>query len=335
VNLPKALQSDFVAKLAHLLRGNSDQLARISSLELKLHSCSQRIADLESKDRSQGEPLEPFHPWQLTKHLGNREWYRLLLESSETPGVFGRILPGFPREGLQKMVVGTRNQEAITHVWGYYSLIHKTARKLGGPISPEKRLLDFGVGWGRIYRFFLKDFAPGNLVGVDIDADFVTLCRELMPYGSFEHTPGHPPLSFASRSFDFVTAYSVFSHLSEWVAREWVDEFARVVKPSGLLFLTLLGERHLDGFLGNYHEAANEDPRLPELSKADCVRMHKDGVYLYAPSGGGGVRTKDVYGWANVEARYVELNWSRDFELVALVEDPNICRQNVLIMRRR
>lgn len=335
VDLLKTLRPEFIVNLAQFLRSHGDHLVRIGSLEMKLHTCMRRIADLEAKARGTHAPEPPLHPWEMTRTIGNREWFELLLQSCDTPAVFGSALPGFPPESLQKMVVGTSNREAISHVWGYYSLIHKRAAKLGNPISSDKRLLDFGVGWGRIYRFFLKDFAPGNLVGVDVDADFVALCKELMPYGNFQHTSGHPPLRFDARSFDFITAYSVFSHLSEAIAGEWINEFARILKPGGLAFLTLLGKRHLDGFLRHYHEAANGDPQMRALTMADCLKIHGDGQYLYAPSGGGGVRTKDVYGWANVERRYVEANWSREFEVSDLVEDPGVCRQNVLVLRRR
>ena len=32
-------------------------------------------------------------------------------------------------------------------------------------------LLDFGCGWGRVIRYFLKDVDPGHLMGTDHNAE--------------------------------------------------------------------------------------------------------------------------------------------------------------------
>jgi SAM-dependent methyltransferase len=334
LELSKAIRPEFLVNLAKFLRRHNDHLARIGALELKLQVAMRRIGELESRSQAAGATPATVHPFEVSRTLGNRDWYELLLESCDAgPGNYG--LPGFPPENLQKGTVGASGREAISHVWGYYSLIHEYAAKLEHPITPDKRLLDFGVAWGRIYRFFLKDFAPGNLTGIDIDPAFIALCKELMPYGSFELNQGHPPLSFEDRSFDFVTAYSVFSHLSAEVATAWVDEFARVLRPGGVMFLTVLGEQHLEGFLTNYKAAAKDDPEMPALTIQDCRRMYQEGRYLYSPTGGGGVRTKDIYGWAAIGRKYVEAHWCEKFELIDLVANPRICRQNVLVVRRR
>ena len=44
-----------------------------------------------------------------------------------------------------------------------------TRRSAASFYARDSRVLDFGCGWGRVIRFFLKDVAPWNLVGVDID----------------------------------------------------------------------------------------------------------------------------------------------------------------------
>src|SRR5690606_28551620 len=46
------------------------------------------------------------------------------------------------------------------------------------------------------------------------------------------------PLSLPDASFDFIFAYSVFSHLNEASARHWMSEFHRVLRPGGVVAVT-------------------------------------------------------------------------------------------------
>jgi SAM-dependent methyltransferase len=53
-----------------------------------------------------------------------------------------------------------------------------------------------------------------------------------------------PPLPYAGDAFDFVYVYSVFTHLSVDLARRWMDELARIIKPGGLMWFTVHGESY-------------------------------------------------------------------------------------------
>src|SRR6266850_951076 len=86
-----------------------------------------------------------------------------------------------------------------------------------GQLKECRRLLDFGCGWGRIIRFFLKDVEPSALYGVDPVEDMVSLCRTDNRWCAFEVSPRRPPSRFPDGHFDLIYAYSVFSHLSEEV----------------------------------------------------------------------------------------------------------------------
>jgi SAM-dependent methyltransferase len=52
-----------------------------------------------------------------------------------------------------------------------------------------------------------------------------------------------PPLRYGDRTFDFVYALSVFTHLTEDSARRWLAELVRILKPRGMLLFTVHGER--------------------------------------------------------------------------------------------
>src|SRR5207244_7454476 len=69
---------------------------------------------------------------------------------------------------------------------------------------------------------------------------------------SFMHarkTQLEPPLPYPDEHFDFLYAFSVFTHLSVELARRWIIELRRVVKPDGLLWFTIHGESYCDRLL--------------------------------------------------------------------------------------
>jgi len=86
-------------------------------------------------------------------------------------------------------------------------------------------------GWlGRLARFFLRD-VPSKPVRVDVDAEFVALCRTVR----FDELPVVQSVSastFSPGNFDVISAYSGSPPLERRVA-PWVQEFARILRPGG------------------------------------------------------------------------------------------------------
>lgn len=102
----------------------------------------------------------------------------------------------------------------------------------------SKTLLDFGACWGRISRCFLDNFPPEQIVGVDNCPELLAYFREALPESRAIACRNDPPLDLPDRSCDFIVGYSVFSHLSERLCRAWLDEFARLLRPGGMIAVT-------------------------------------------------------------------------------------------------
>src|ERR1043166_1367872 len=126
----------------------------------------------------------------------------------------GPALPKLPDDQLQKNFVGSSGANALREGFQFYQAIKRRCSEFGRPISPDRRILDFGCGWGRITRFFLKEVQAENLVGVDVDPDIIQICKETIGEGQYQTVSSHPPSHFPDRSFDVIFAYSVFSHLA-------------------------------------------------------------------------------------------------------------------------
>ena len=156
--------------------------------------------------------------------------------------------PPLPGPARRKRVAGS--EEAGTFVLVGYSTYRKIDSLLrsrsGQGLGEIGAVLDWGCGCGRLARYILSpgDGSPGGgrLTGVDIDADNIGWCQESLAGGSFHTVPLHPPTDLPRDAFDLILGISVFTHLREREQIEWLYELSRLVKPGGLVLVTVLGE---------------------------------------------------------------------------------------------
>ncbi len=103
-------------------------------------------------------------------------------------------------------------------------------------VSP---VLDFGCGCGRVLRHFAR--TQGAFFGSDYNAEAIGWCRENLGFARFLVNGPEPPLALDDEAFGLLYAISVFTHLPEAAQRAWLREFARVLRPRGLLIFTTHG----------------------------------------------------------------------------------------------
>ncbi|MGV8839568.1 MAG: class I SAM-dependent methyltransferase [Bauldia sp.] len=178
--------------------------------------------------------------------LDDAAWEAKIVGSIENPHQDGIAFPRFPPETLQERVHGHANASAVREAFAFHRLVRDFAARLQLDIGRDTTILDFGSGWGRIIRTFMAKTALRNLYGLEPNPLFVQVARALNPYVAFVAGGYEPPTVFGERKFDVVVAWSVFTHLPTLLARQWLEEFARIVKPGGLVFVTAWGERFID-----------------------------------------------------------------------------------------
>ncbi len=220
------------------------------------------------------------------RSLEEHEWIELVCNSAERPWARGAQLPGFPDPALQISMVGAAGEAGLREVARLYLTVHEEARKWGVVFDENTRILDFGCGFGRLLRFFMKDAAPGNLIGTDVDDSFIRLCKELFQGGVFDVNAPFPPLGYADASFDIIYAYSAFTHLSEAAHLAWLLEYKRILKPGGLLFLTVRQRSFLNYCvaLRNKPEASDYDKVMGDflgMRKKCCRAMKRASTYFF------------------------------------------------------
>lgn len=104
-------------------------------------------------------------------------------------------------------------------------------------------ILDWGCGPARIIRH-LPSILGGTSVyyGTDYNKKTIAWCQKNIAGVNFSCNELAPPLDFNEQFFHLVYGISIFTHLSEPLHRQWIDELNRVLVPGGILLITTQGK---------------------------------------------------------------------------------------------
>jgi SAM-dependent methyltransferase len=276
--------------------------------------------------------------FEAFRHLTDEAWIDTVIKSVSMPIIEGVRFAGFPNESFQKDSVGSANEVALREAGQFYRHVKKYVAVQSSASIFDARILDFGVGWGRYARFFVRDIKFGNMYGVDVMPSMIEACRTTMVPASVSLIEPHGQLPYRDQFFDVVYAYSVFTHLPETVADHWLKEIRRVMRPGGMIIITVEPPRFIDfcrsipldvAFV--HHQCLRDAiARVPDAE----VRV-RNGEFLYLPIGGGPSLPKEVYGDAVISEAYIRKNWTDHFELVDYLDDSSQFFQAVAVLRNK
>jgi ubiquinone/menaquinone biosynthesis C-methylase UbiE len=254
----------------------------------------------------------PYHHW--AQALSDERWCEFL---AGTP-VGGHIPPPLPPEEFQRAWVGTAGVDAFHEAMDFCRLLKSTLAEAGYKLTPDTRMLDIGVGWGRIYRVLLRE--TPNIIGTDVVPQCIELCRSALPDGDFELSPLVPPYRFPDGQFDIVYLYSVFSHLHETIFLDILHDAARVVREGGFVaFTTLKPSDDLLRLIG-----------FPETWRTEA----EAGRFLYVPTGGGHESMPaSIWGWVHLSEAYLRRILS-EFPLELVAYEPDRLTQAFVALKR-
>lgn len=252
------------------------------------------------------------------------------------------ILPAFPDAVLQANTTSLSGEAAVRQAGAFYQDVVGALESQGEALQAGQKVLDFGCGWGRIGRMFLRDTTADCIHGLDVDPEFVAICRELFSTESFDVCPAHPPSHKHSGTYDLVVAYSVFSHLSETAARGWLLEFSRLLKPGGFVAFTTRHASFFD-YVDWARTAQDVDPYTRELGRLfETTSVPRAalaaGEFVHATSrgvSGGGVRNESFYGETWIPESYLVREFDGIYSHVGTYFNPERYDQVSYVLRKR
>jgi len=179
-------------------------------------------------------PLEwkvKFHQQKsVPKYLAQRLKNRLQGQPAVPPGELIYLVAGHqsPKIFLES---GRFTNEAIRRILNKHNL----------KVEQFGAVLDFGCGVGRIMRHWSTTQGPA-WHGTDYNPELVDWCKNNLKFSEFRVNTLSGELPYEAESFDFIYAFSVFTHLNESLQFFWINELSRVLKPGGYIYFTTHGE---------------------------------------------------------------------------------------------
>jgi SAM-dependent methyltransferase len=272
--------------------------------------------------------------------LDDETWLWMNTVARRRRKAIAKLVPQMPEPRLQEGFTGQSGDATLKEGFGAYQIFKNSYERHVGPIGSCRAIMDFGCGWGRIIRFFLKDIESENLVGIDHSEEAIHACREGNTWCKFAMIEPFPPTPFPGQSFDLIYLYSVFSHLPEKMHWAWLEEFRRLLRPGGMLIATTFPRDFI-----HHCKAMRDDPQFDakprwamETAKAFmdtevALSEYDKGHFCYSSRGAEG--RWSFWGEACIPRLYVEKRWREIFDICEYIEDTQICPQNVIVVRKR
>lgn len=187
--------------------------------------------------------------------------------------------------------------------------------------------LDVGCASGRVIRAF---DAHGGIktFGCDINRRHIDwISANLPPSITVFQNHSIPTLPLPDSSIDLVTAFSVFTHI-EAFDTAWLMELRRILKPGGIAWLTIHGDRTWTDIKPNWplYSAIDKHPDYQSDRKSTAIP-----------------RARTVYRWHNDRSYasnvfysydYIKTVWGRIMDLVEIRPTLPVPFQDVVILRK-
>lgn len=257
----------------------------------------------------------------MTQIVSDANWLAFNLD----PKISTISLPALPDPETQILFTGRAGRPNLQQAFDFYKFV---SSHLPPDSGAQYRIVDFGGGWGRILRFFLRDVASDRLVLTDCLNDAIECAKSLSPTYKIIKNEVNPPLPIGRSSVDAFYAFSVFSHLNERATRNWLAHFSELLTNGGKVFITTRGSTHIDSvqsiqngsmvsslkgavkkLIGRGTEPAHIARLRTELPSADIIRTRLDrGEFQFYPMGGKAELSDDFYGETWIPEKWVTDN---------------------------
>jgi SAM-dependent methyltransferase len=265
------------------------------------------------------------------REIPNDLWCWLNTVGWQSEAAIRDWLPPQADAATQHRTTGRVGAGTLLQACDAYLLFRELCERHAGAID-SVRICDFGAGWGRIARMFLRDVPKSGLTMFEPSSSLAGLAAAALPYPVVQ-TPFEPPTPAPAALFDFIYSFSVFSHLGERSHLAWIEEFSRLLRPGGLLVVTTRDRATIRlGHTPHPHVRRDREHFLDRT--AEYLARYDRGELCHSTHRDRDPRQSD-WGETCIPRGYVERHWSQ-FELLEYLAGQQVnLPQNVIVARRR
>jgi trans-aconitate methyltransferase len=214
-------------------------------------------------------------------------------------------LPEMPSADVQIAWTGSANHVLMDQTLAFIKTIISTYHEISCKPISSGTVLDFGCGWGRIIRLLCKYVPVDKIYGVDPWHESIEISQQT-------RVPAHLLLSdYLPRTlptpeglkFDFIMAFSVFTHLSEKVTKICAYTLRDHLSDSGILAITIRPIEYWD-FALNLENSAFSQKDIEELQDA-----HEQKGFAFSPHNREEIEGEITYGDTSMSLQYIKDNF--------------------------
>ncbi|MBA3944442.1 MAG: class I SAM-dependent methyltransferase [Herpetosiphonaceae bacterium] len=278
-------------------------------------------------------------PRDLFRGVSDNYLLWLLTYAPQLGYTFDGVIPYLPSDDMQRNWTGAFGETTMREALQFAQIIRQMVERYTSGLHLTTTILDFGCGWGRVLRFFLRDVNPQCLFGSDCYAEALAVARKHNRWSNFVLNDSLPPAPFEENSFDVIYLFSVFSHLSEEAHLRWIESFQRLLKPGGLLIATtrprsfILKCAELRSVATNAIEAGGAASSFKDTEL--FLQRYDAGEFCHSSTGGGGPLSESLYGESCIPEAYVRRVWAQRFDVQAYRPADRKCNQDVICVKKR
>jgi len=201
--------------------------AFVKAVNGKIDELGFKIGDSHRKDIIQN--IEHFLKFLSIKHAKRRG--TRIVEERDVKETLRRISPTrVVRHGLRDPKISSYIEKLKEK---YFRIVEQRLVS-----SEEPRVLDAGCGYGRQLMEYRRWGLDGEFIGVDIDKDAIRYAKSVEPSVRFIGAGIEGTLPFKACTFDAVVCVGVVHETTQHLGiHKAIEDFARVLKPDGLLYL--------------------------------------------------------------------------------------------------
>ena len=214
-------------------------------------------------------------------------------------------LPQMPSTEIQTSWTGSADHVLMNQSLSFLKTIISTYHAMACKPIGQGNVLDFGCGWGRLIRLLYKYVPADFIYGVDPWSQSIEICKNTNIHANLflsEYVPRSLPTPNGIK-FDFIMAFSVFTHLSEKVTKICAETLQNYLTDSGILAITIRPVEYWSFILNN------GESHFSEKDIKKLLTDHEQNGFAFYPHNREKIEGEVTYGDTSMTLQFIRDNF--------------------------